>query len=328
MIKNISRLALLVCCAAFMPRFSLPLSVSTFAKTFLKAPDKNIAGIGGGVFPEGTEQTVITRNVAFSLENPEGQLVEGVSEPVEFSLPGPLLYASYLIKPGDMIGFLSTDFGLNQDTLISFNGINNTRGIQAGKPLLIPNQDGIMHKAAAGDTVKSIAAKYEVGVDAIVTVNELFGEKLTPGKAVFVPGARLSETMLQEINGDLFIWPVRGRISSRYGYRISPISGTRMFHTGLDIAASYGTPIRAGMPGRVITAGWSDVFGYYVVIAHHSNYRTLYGHMSKIRTKSGAYVRTGETIGNVGSTGQSTGAHLHFQVYKNGITVNPLLLMN
>jgi murein DD-endopeptidase MepM/ murein hydrolase activator NlpD len=132
---------------------------------------------------------------------------------------------------------------------------------------------------------------------------------------------------LQEINGDLFIWPLSGYISSNYGFRINPITGIRQFHTGIDIAANMGAPIRAAMSGRVTFTGWSDVFGNSVVINHHSGYRTLYGHMSVIRVKNGALVGTGERIGDVGSTGASTGPHLHFTVYKNGVTVNPRALM-
>jgi murein DD-endopeptidase MepM/ murein hydrolase activator NlpD len=89
-----------------------------------------------------------------------------------------------------------------------------------------------------------------------------------------------------------------------------------------------GTPIKAAMSGRVSSTGYNDATGNFVVISHHSGYRTLYGHMSVIRVKSGAYVKTGERIGDVGSTGLSTGPHLHFTVYKNGVTVNPRALMN
>jgi murein DD-endopeptidase MepM/ murein hydrolase activator NlpD len=120
---------------------------------------------------------------------------------------------------------------------------------------------------------------------------------------------------------------VRGRITSRYGYRVNPVTLRRGFHAGLDIGANTGVPIRAAMRGRVTSAGYSDVFGNFVIISHNSNYRTLYGHMDVIRTQTGAYVDTGELIGDVGNTGQSTGPHLHFQVYKNGHTVNPALLM-
>jgi murein DD-endopeptidase MepM/ murein hydrolase activator NlpD len=81
------------------------------------------------------------------------------------------------------------------------------------------------------------------------------------------------------------------------------------------------------MSGRVSAAGWDDTFGNYVLISHHSGYRTMYGHLSVARVKTGAYVGTGERIGDVGSTGLSTGPHVHFTVYKNGVTVNPRSLM-
>ena len=88
-----------------------------------------------------------------------------------------------------------------------------------------------------------------------------------------------------------------------------------------------GSSVRAAMSGRVSAVGWDDTLGNYVVISHHSGYRTMYGHMSAVSVKSGAYVGTGERIGDVGSTGLSTGNHLHFTVYKNGVTVNPRALM-
>ena len=262
----------------------------------------------------------------------EGEGAAGVTEdnayePDDLGLAVPLLFFAHELQPGDVISSLAIKYGLNQGTLISVNGIQNTRTIQAGKEIKIPNQDGILHKIAEGETVGAIAQKYEVNPEPVVTANELFSEKIKVGSSLFVPGAKLNEAALQEINGDLFIRPIRGRITSRYGWRISPITGKRGFHSGLDIAAPTGTPIGAGMSGRVSSVGYSAVFGNYVIISHHSNYRTLYAHLSSIKTRSGAYVSAGQTIGYVGNTGQSTGPHLHFQVYKNGSTINPALFM-
>jgi murein DD-endopeptidase MepM/ murein hydrolase activator NlpD len=191
----------------------------------------------------------------------------------------------------------------------------------------VPNQDGIFYTVQKGDTLASVAEKHTAGVQDIQTANELFSGALKVNTRLFIPGARLEWVNLQEINGDLFIWPVLGYITSPYGYRSSPFTGTRQFHTGMDIGAAMGTPIKAAMSGRVTSVGYNDSLGNYVVITHHSGYRTLYGHMSLVRVKSGAYVQTGERIGDVGSTGLSTGPHLHFTVYKNGVTVNPRLLI-
>ena len=94
------------------------------------------------------------------------------------------------------------------------------------------------------------------------------------------------------------------------------------------MATSQGTPIYAALDGKVTTTGYSAVYGNYVIITHHSGYKSLYAHMSKITCKKGNFVYTNTVIGRVGSTGQSTGPHLHWTVYKNGKTVNPMSLIN
>jgi murein DD-endopeptidase MepM/ murein hydrolase activator NlpD len=251
----------------------------------------------------------------------------GMPEPEAYSKPQTLLWFPYKVQRGNTIGVLAETFGLNQDTLLSLNGIKNSRLLQIDQILKIPNQDGILHTVKKGDTLASIAAAYETSPETILTANELFSETVNPDTSLFIPGARLSRTDLQEINGDLFLWPVRGYITSAYGYRPSPFTRARQFHTGIDIGSPTGTPIRAAMAGRVSSVGYDGISGNYVVLSHHSGYRTLYAHMSVVRTKTGAYVRTGDIIGEVGNTGLSTGPHLHFTVYKNGVTVNPRTLI-
>jgi murein DD-endopeptidase MepM/ murein hydrolase activator NlpD len=248
-------------------------------------------------------------------------------EPEVYSKPQMLLSFSYTVRQGDTIGELAETFGLNPDTLLSLNGIKNSRLLQIGQVLRIPNQDGILYTVKSGDTLNGIAEKYEIESEAVKIANELFSDKINVNTSIFVPGARLSRVDLQEINGDLFIWPVRSYITSPYGYRANPFTGVRQFHTGLDIGAPQGTSIRAAMAGRVSSTDYDNITGNYVVITHHSGYRTLYAHMSVIRTKTGTYVRTGDIIGDVGSTGLTTGPHLHFTVYKNGVTVNPRALI-
>lgn len=125
-----------------------------------------------------------------------------------------------------------------------------------------------------------------------------------------------------------FVRPVPGRISSPYGSRIHPIFKRKIFHSGIDIAAPYGTPIKAANSGRVIFVGWYSGYGR-VVIIDHGNINgvpttTLYAHMSQAVVKQGVNVARGATIGKVGTTGYSTGPHLHFEVRQKGNTVNPL----
>lgn len=120
------------------------------------------------------------------------------------------------------------------------------------------------------------------------------------------------------------VLPVKNaRITSRFGYRTNPVSGNYGFHTGIDLAAAEGTPVSASFYGRVIETGSSDVWGNYVLMEHSENLQTYYCHLSEIYVQKDAVIRQGETIGLVGSTGWSTGPHLHFEVRINGIRVNP-----
>jgi len=287
-----------------------------------RIPD-NENGIGGGSINSGSINDEDISLTLASYEIPETAALETEA----LSKTRILLYDTHLVTSGENISTLAINMGLNQGTIISVNKITNTRLLQIGKVLKIPNQDGILHAVRSGDSLSSIAEKYKVQPEDIKTANELFSDKIRTGTDLFIPGAKLDWVSLQEINGDLFIWPLNGVITSPYGYRKDPFSGRTQFHTGIDIRGSTGTPIRAAMSGRVSNTGYDAVFGNYVIISHHSGYRTLYGHMSVIRTRNGAYVGTGERIGDVGSTGLSTGPHLHFTVYKNGVTVNPRSLI-
>jgi murein DD-endopeptidase MepM/ murein hydrolase activator NlpD len=119
-------------------------------------------------------------------------------------------------------------------------------------------------------------------------------------------------------------WPLRGRVSSGYGYRIHPIYHVRKMHTGIDIAASTGTPIRAAAAGKVVHASRWGGYGNCVIIDHGSSMATLYAHCSRLAVKNGARVEEGDVVGYVGSTGLSTGPHLHFEVRQDGRHVDPM----
>lgn len=124
------------------------------------------------------------------------------------------------------------------------------------------------------------------------------------------------------------IWPVGGRITSSYGYRLSPFGYGRQFHSGIDIGAKRGTPIYATADGTIKFAGYQSGYGYVVHISHGYGYTTVYAHMSKLASRTGQSVKRGEVVGYVGSSGRSTGPHLHYEVRVNGNTVNPWPYMN
>jgi len=157
-----------------------------------------------------------------------------------------------------------------------------------------------------------------VGIDRIARADvELL--KWTDGKEmVWINGDSIGGETSQGMR-----MPVNGRVTSGFGSRFHPILGYVRMHAGLDLAARYGSPIVAAADGRVVSAGWSGGYGNLVRIAHNGNIQTMYGHMSRIVAQSGAFVRQGQLIGYVGSTGLSTGPHLHYEVLKNGRPVNP-----
>jgi len=119
-----------------------------------------------------------------------------------------------------------------------------------------------------------------------------------------------------------YIWPLHGRLTSPYGVYRRRMRGRR--HTGIDIAAPYGTPVVAADAGEVIFSGWWDGYGKAIVIDHGRGKATVYAHFSRLIPSVGATVAKGQTIGLVGSTGYSTGPHLHFEVRKNGTPINPM----
>ena len=121
--------------------------------------------------------------------------------------------------------------------------------------------------------------------------------------------------------------PVWGKVSSRFGYRRDPFSGRYEFHDGVDIKAPWGTPVRATAEGKVIYAGWKAGYGKTVIIRHAYGFKTLYAHLSKIKVKKGRWVKSGQVIGYVGSTGKSTGPHVHYEVWRYSRKQNPIKYM-
>jgi murein DD-endopeptidase MepM/ murein hydrolase activator NlpD len=121
-----------------------------------------------------------------------------------------------------------------------------------------------------------------------------------------------------------FSLPSHGPITSGFGYRVHPILGRRRMHSGIDCGAPMGSPIYAAAAGEIFHAGWLGGYGRCIIILHGDGISTLYGHCSVLEVQPGQYVRRGQLIGRVGSTGFSTGPHLHFEVRKDGVPINPM----
>lgn len=242
----------------------------------------------------------------------------------------PVSFQNYKVQPGDSISSITKKFGLsNISTLIAVNDIDNVRQLRAGQKLKIPSIDGLFYTVQKGNSLQGLSLKFGVTMEDLLDVNELETSELSVGQVIFVPGAKLEPAALSRAMGELFRSPLKTsyRLTSHFGPRADPFTGARSNHTGVDMACPTGTPILAAASGTITYSGTSPVFGYYVIINHGNGYQSLYGHMSKILAKKGQWVSQGTRIGLVGSTGYSTGPHLHFTVFKNGKLVDPLSLI-
>ncbi len=235
----------------------------------------------------------------------------------------------YIIKQGESIYAISRKLGVSMDTLISLNAMENAHTLGEGRRIIVPNLQGILYGVKKNDTLESIAKKYKVTLNDILDANDLTDEEsediaIHEGQMLFLPGARLTDSERAKALGYLFVKPLRGRFTSGFGIRTDPFNGMPGYHAGIDISAPYGAPVYSSKEGRVVFAGWQGGYGKCVIVRHQFGYETVYGHLSVISVKKDAWVRPGQFIGRVGSTGRSTGPHLHFEVRKYGRPVNPV----
>ena len=271
------------------------------------------------------------------LVDTEGILAEYlISEPIEKTseielhpeVIKQLEISTYRVRAGDSLSRIAQRFGLNVDTIISFNNIRNARNLLSGRELRLPNKDGLRYKVRRGDSLGKIAKAYGIRLESLVDWNGLSTAVIVPGQELFIPGARLSRNALNLVLGKLFVFPAKGRLTSRFGYRPNPFTGVREFHNGLDIGNIVGTPVNAAMHGKVAKVGYYAGLGKFIILAHPDGYQTLYGHLQTILVKRGQTASRGQTIGEMGNTGYSTGPHLHFTIFKNSVPVDPLKYLN
>jgi murein DD-endopeptidase MepM/ murein hydrolase activator NlpD len=243
---------------------------------------------------------------------------------------------NYVVKDGDTLWSIANAFDLDINSLFGCNKLSDSSVLKVGTTIRVPNQDGIMLVVKSGQTLDNLAKEYGIFAEAVLSANEMSpGDALIAGREIFLPGAKVSAFV--ESNGTKaavarsrvsasqgFGWPVVGKISSQFGWRKDPVRGGRDFHTGLDIRAPRGRQIVASQGGKVVHSGWMGGYGKTIVISHPGGVTTLYAHCSSLLVKVGANVRRGQKIALVGSTGRSTGNHVHFEVRKNGTPMNPL----
>lgn len=230
-----------------------------------------------------------------------------------------LVISEYKVKKGDTLSLIAKNFGVSMDTICGSNALISYDNISEGASLKIPSREGMIIKMGKGETIASVSKKYKVNVHRVLAENRIKNpDFISENDSIFIPDAKPQNVM----SG--FIWPVSNRqITAGYGWRRDPFgSGVYEFHQGLDIRANYEW-VKASKYGMVSYSGWLGGYGMAVVIAHPNGWKTLYAHLSQILVKNGQYVKQGQIVARSGNTGRSTGAHLHFEVIKNGAHKNP-----
>ncbi len=243
---------------------------------------------------------------------------------------------TYPVQEGDTLSLIAKKYNLTVDTIRWQNDLKTVDSIKPGQKLEIPPIDGVVHRVKRGDTIHSIAKKYSVDAQVIInwpynsyTDDENFG--LAVGQLLVVPDGVMPQEKLWDPNtyiaGRLtpdagvvsasgnFAWPASGSITQRYVW----------YHPGVDIANKNSPDILAADAGTVTVAGWPDNYGYgnRVIIDHGNGFTSLYGHLASIYVTPGQTVNRGDLIGKMGSTGRSTGTHLHLEIRYNGANQDP-----
>lgn len=224
-------------------------------------------------------------------------------------------FKSYYAHSGETIEEIAARYKVSPDIISKKSNHPITAPLKDKQIVFIPEKPGILYKFKLGDTLASIASFYKVSIDDIIRENELDGPDIfSVGQKIFLPGAVIPDPP------PVWFRPVpSGVITSGYGWRTYPRT---QFHEAWDLKASY-EPVFAARSGRVIYSGWMGGYGNVVILEHTSELKTLYAHNSRLYVREGEYVQGGKPISKSGCTGFCFGAHLHFEVIKNGNSVNP-----
>ncbi len=296
------------------------------------------------------EAEVAATTASPAPEEPPAEMIATVRE----ALPP---FFTYTIQPGDTMGGIAASYGISEAYLLWNNPLVSVDPdlLYIGSTLLVPGVDGIVYNVTLGDTLGGIAAYYDVTVDSIVSYgpNDLTSpDSLIDGSVLVIPGAVpppttapvLIDDGLDPVSGPVpaaadldtpapapapepvasvgFIWPYYSSLTTYFGE-----PGGASYHKGIDLDGfgNWGAPIASVASGTVVLAAWDDWgLGYHVIVDHGNGFRTTYAHLSEVWVVQGQWMNQGDAVGALGSTGYSTGPHLHFELWSGGIPVDPL----
>lgn len=276
------------------------------------------------------------------LANSEGlvkpDITSTAAEPISEGEPtatGRTEIIEYIVQRGDIIGNIAAKFGITVNTILWSNSLSYYSVIRPGDKLKIMPVSGVLHKVASGENLGSIANKYTADIEKIKEYNKLAdANSLQKGQELIIPdgvmraaprartvaqanpyAAISSSSRAQYSSSSKFVWPAASKRITQYYH---------WGHSAIDIGAKIGTPIYSIEKGQITFSGWSNGYGYNIIVDHGGGQKSRYAHFSKLYVKKGALVDKGQQIGEMGSTGWSTGPHLHIEIIINGVKVNPL----
>lgn len=275
------------------------------------------------------EETIAAADSNSALRQPE-------ITTTEISLKPRTEIVEHVIQTGESVSTIAESYGISVSTILWENNLSAYSIIRPGDKLRILPVSGLVHKVVSGDTLGAIAQKYKIEEDIILKNNKIeTGNRLSIGQELVIPGASKStyvapqpktytgfsaiKTIVapvepESVPANKMYWPAQGRITQYYSWN----------HAGLDLANKTGTAVHSADAGTVELAGWGKGYGNQILVDHGGGKKTRYAHLSKFYVEAGDKVDRGEVIAAMGSTGWSTGPHLHFEIIINNKKYNPL----
>lgn len=264
-------------------------------------------------------ETVISDNALVAESGPAGAVAA-----TAHIAPSRDQISVYVVREGDTLSEIAGMFNVSINTIVWANDLGSARAIRPGQTLVILPVSGIERTVAKGDTLNSIAKKYGADAQEIADYNGLeVGTALAVGTTIIIPGGEIPVVASPAASAKIVSTYRGGSGTALPGYFAPPVPGARLTQglhgwNGVDLGAPSGTAVRAAAGGTVIVAraggAWNGGYGNYVVVSHANGTQTLYSHLSTVAVRAGQVVEKTEVIGTVGSTGRSTGPHLHFEV--------------
>ncbi len=321
------RFALNIPCIGVFYRIVVILALFVLGGGFNCPPVEAVQQQGGGHLPAYLKQLEAYRNQTlehFSLEEQQQERSRRLRESVQL----------HTIRRGETLGEIARIYAVELAALAYWNNISNPNRIRAGEVLHVLTVNGTLHHVEEGDTLTAVASRYNVDREKISDFNLLEGSGLLQaGNKLVIPGSTtLTGTTEKEmsvlalasrggIQSPAFRWPLRGTITSYFGMREGG------FHHGLDIAAPYGSEVRAAASGVVEYTGIQGGYGLMLILDHGNGWKSLYAHNSRLLVKKGQRVTAGQPISLVGASGNATGPHLHLEIMQYEKKLDPMFYL-